>query len=382
MLIFVFCMSEIAGYLFLQNAKKKNGRLFQFDVEEYFENISDDFLTGFASSTWPYAPSSSFGWSRVPGVKMKYSNGAVNSTNLDGVRFVPNVSAFPTMISAYGDSFTEGDEVNNDQTWLAHIAYGKKINVLNYGVSGYGPDQALLRLEQNLANGKKTPIVILGMIPENMNRLLNLFRPYYTFPHSDWALGFKPAFILKGESYELLNLVPSDFTDRISLIKAAQKASHYDEWYKTRTGQDRFPYTINTFRFLKRYGLKPQQTPDDLVEISKDKMLYILEIFSELSVKYHFHPVLALLPGYQDEVNLYVMGGSHWLGDFLDTHKRANMTYVNVIEKLAKLPNMNLDKMMAIHHYSEYGNQKVAQVLIKELVPLFEKQSEAFPKSK
>ena len=72
-------------------------------------------------------------------------------------------------ILAVGDSFTFGDQVNDWETWPAHLSRFLGINVVNAGVFGYGLGQIYLRaadwLNQNSADG-----LIVGIIPDDINR--------------------------------------------------------------------------------------------------------------------------------------------------------------------------------------------------------------------
>jgi hypothetical protein len=74
-----------------------------------------------------------------------------------------------TCARAFGDSFTYGEEVNSKDTWpnMASRALGCRIE--NYGVGGFGTDQAYILYESTKTN---TPIVILGIYPEMLRRNL------------------------------------------------------------------------------------------------------------------------------------------------------------------------------------------------------------------
>lgn len=76
---------------------------------------------------------------------------------------------------AFGDSFVYGDEVSADQTFPFYLSEKLDATVRNFGVSGFGPDQAVLRLERELANGLDAPVVVLGMPSENIARVVNVF---------------------------------------------------------------------------------------------------------------------------------------------------------------------------------------------------------------
>src|SRR5262249_47022611 len=45
-------------------------------------------------------------------------------------------------IAAFGDSFVYGSEVDGKEAWPAVLEQNRRIEVLNYGVPGYGTDQA------------------------------------------------------------------------------------------------------------------------------------------------------------------------------------------------------------------------------------------------
>src|SRR5262249_30879361 len=67
-----------------------------------------------------------------------------------GSRYVP---AFPvpgsTCVSLYGDSMTWGDEVDDEHAWGNILSRLLNCRVANYGVPGYGVDQAYLRFTTN-----------------------------------------------------------------------------------------------------------------------------------------------------------------------------------------------------------------------------------------
>lgn len=104
-----------------------------------------------------------------------------------------------TRMVAVGDSFTFGQEVDDDQTWPAVLEQlAESREVINLGASAYGQDQALLALrEEGL---KYSPdIVLFGYYTADTKR--NLVR---------WFCAPKPVFRRSGESFRLSNVpVPS-----------------------------------------------------------------------------------------------------------------------------------------------------------------------------
>jgi hypothetical protein len=60
--------------------------------------------------------------------------------------------------------------------------------VSNYGVSGYGTDQALVRFRRT--SNDAAPTAILGIFPENLLRNVNQYRALFGFPqHPQWLKG-------------------------------------------------------------------------------------------------------------------------------------------------------------------------------------------------
>jgi len=71
---------------------------------------------------------------------------------------------------AVGDSFTEGfDEVDDANTWPAHLEKLTGTPVVNAGVAGYGTDQIILRAEQLLPIVKPKTLIV-GFFSDDINR--------------------------------------------------------------------------------------------------------------------------------------------------------------------------------------------------------------------
>lgn len=112
--------------------------------------------------------------------------------------------AFPepgrACVSLYGDSMTYGSEVDDEHAWGNVLARQLGCRVANYGVGGYGTDQALLRFRQNADD--EAGIVVLGHLSVNAQRNVNQFRGLL----SNNATGLKPRFLLADDGG--LELVP------------------------------------------------------------------------------------------------------------------------------------------------------------------------------
>jgi hypothetical protein len=96
--------------------------------------------------------------------------------------------------------------------------------------------------------------VILAMINENLNRLMNSFRLFYTYPAEDMFLGFKPILVSTDSGFQAMSFAPADVTDRNALRRALREAARYDWFYQHRTARMRFPFTAGAVGFVKRHG--------------------------------------------------------------------------------------------------------------------------------
>ena len=104
-------------------------------------------------------------------------------------------------VALYGDSFIEGFGVDDEQAWSNVLSLLLNCRVANYGVSGYGTDQAYLRFVDNRKDQAR--MVILGFLSDNLMRNVNQLRNLISDTN---ACALKPRFILDGQGQ--LTLVP------------------------------------------------------------------------------------------------------------------------------------------------------------------------------
>lgn len=141
----------------------------------------------------------------------------------DGARLSPaneRLNRQPACISTYGDSFIYGSEVGDSQAWTNVLADNLGCPVKNYGVSGYGVDQAILRFENN-ANDF-ADFTILGFHIMDINRNVNQW--YYLFNNKGNKFGFKPVFTLAGDGkLRLLPIAVNSYEDYLQTVEAPGK---------------------------------------------------------------------------------------------------------------------------------------------------------------
>jgi hypothetical protein len=95
----------------------------------------------------------------------------------DGARRVINGRGEPCRIHAYGDSYTQCDQVNDGETWSEFLAARLHEPVRNYGVGGYSVYQALRRMQKVEREGEhRAQYVILNLSEDNHFRNLDAWR--------------------------------------------------------------------------------------------------------------------------------------------------------------------------------------------------------------
>ncbi len=171
------------------------------------------------------------GWIYRPGMTQK-----PYSSNAQGVRSLRTYAPFPkpgsVRVAAFGDSFIHANEVGDREAWSAQLEQIEpRVEILNYGVGGYGTDQALL-LHARRGDELSPHVVVLGFAEVNYARNLNRYRPFLS--PGDLPLG-KPRF--RRRQGDALELVPNPFPGRDGLARllddprAVLEAGENDEFF-------------------------------------------------------------------------------------------------------------------------------------------------------
>ena len=162
------------------------------------------------------------------------------------------VPAFPTLgaecVSLYGDSYVYATEVSDEAAWGNVLSTMMDCRVGNYGVGGYGTDQAVLRFEANHAD--VAPITILGLFPINVMRNVNQYRHLRT---GESPLGFKPRFVIEADTLKFVPMPGPEITTLSSFEDEMKTLLPHESFMPdTPVGpiSFRFPYTLSLGRLL------------------------------------------------------------------------------------------------------------------------------------
>jgi lysophospholipase L1-like esterase len=150
---------------------------------------------------------------------------------------------------SFGDSFTHGDGLADDETWQ-HLVERRRpgLECANFGVGGYGVDQALLRYRRD-GRPLAPDVVWIGLMLENIGRHVNRYRPLY-HPNSPNCAA-KPRFVFDGAPLSFTEPLPSraarlrpieiPFATRRGLVEAVASGSVLEQLAEHEGWRDPWP---------------------------------------------------------------------------------------------------------------------------------------------
>lgn len=163
------------------------------------------------------------GWSLKQNLNMSASNGLFLSSNSKGIRGKKEYGygkSSKKRILILGDSFTFGEGVSDNETYPYYLQLALPfIEIINFGVHGYGHDQMLIYFREEGIK-YKPDILILGFVGDDMNRNILEFRDYPKpkFEILNGKLKLKNPHITEAKEFIKKEPFRSRFVDLLSLI--------------------------------------------------------------------------------------------------------------------------------------------------------------------
>lgn len=172
------------------------------------------------------------GWRYRPGYRSDR-----DTTNSAGMRASREYAAqrpdTVLRVAAFGDSFVYSVDVSNNESW-SHLVEQQYpgLEILNYGVGGYGTDQAfLLFLREGMRYSPD--YVLIGFAPVNLRRVVSVYRRFLSTDEYPLA---KPRFALLGDT--ALRLLPNPLPHREDIMRLSatpdvvlRELGASDAWY-------------------------------------------------------------------------------------------------------------------------------------------------------
>lgn len=153
--------------------------------------------------------------------------------------------------ASFGDSFCQCRGVQDSETWQAYLEATIGNRVLNFGVGGYGLDQAYLRYLR-VRNEDLGRTIIFAVSPCTIERIVGVYKNYIEFGN---YLGVKPRFLeVNGELKQISLPVKSkaelktlgNFKHQIRAVD-----DNYDQYFKKY--RPAFPFAFYIVRNWKQY---------------------------------------------------------------------------------------------------------------------------------
>ena len=308
-----------------------------------------------------------------------------------GYRLAPAGEGLATpCMSLYGDSFTFGSEVAPEAAWGNVLTERLGCRVDNYGVPGYGTDQAYVYFRrQHQQAVDKAPVVILSHLSENIVR--NITQDYSLIYQAE--LGLKPRFVSDGHGHlrlvKMPHVSPQDYDAYVSDM-AKFLPEDYLLPYKSALSKRRifFPHIVTVpyvFTYKRFYAsmlfyaftvppwfaeLYDPTHPSQALQVTRD----ILVNFAREAQRYGKRPLIFIIPTARDLV--YFRRTGQWIYANLLTMLRlqdASQAINLGPQLLAKVKDGNLcdyfctTRTTASGHYTVQGNRLLAEV-VQEVV--------------
>ena len=308
-------------------------------------------------------------------------------TNGDGLRAdhesTPERRPGLFRVSMFGDSFILGADVAQHEAAGAQLEgllrhRGLDAEVLNFGVGGYGFDQAYLSYRRDGAK-YDTSVIVQGLQLENIGRNVTLFRivavPGTAIPFS------KPRYVLRDGRLELINhppippkAVPETLANFHEWPLARYEAS-YMERYRQRWYTPSLLLSTAVELWTGREGVQTPRSSAlyDAGGEGMDITVRLLETWRDEVTRSGKSFVLVYLPR-AETINALLQGRPDpWQ---LHRDRLRGFTIVDPSPQMVRYAKENGTAALIPGHYSPAGYRIVAEALAETLAPLAVRQKE------
>lgn len=331
----------------------------------------DEYLSS-SSSRLMYDPD--LGWTPRPNGQ---SRDGLYHYNSIGIRSAPSEYSMAPQpgvlrIALFGDSYTHGDDVPFENSWGYYLENnleenGIQAEVINFGVSAYGTDQAFLRW-QKLGRKLSPDIVILGFDAENVNRNVNLIRPIYK-PSTRLPFS-KPRFVLDGERLRVINipvLSPENVVDVMQNIETWDFVEH-EYFFDPKDYQDSIWLKSKLVALALSLG-SDQGTKQHLYSLDEEPAQLTLEIIQEFrkDVEADGRRFLVVHLPRRSNMATILAGDTLEYAELLAEIAKTNTVVYPEYRLLEEAKSSSLEALFK-GHYSARGNRVIADAIAEFLI--------------
>ncbi|MGH7908500.1 MAG: SGNH/GDSL hydrolase family protein, partial [Thermodesulfobacteriota bacterium] len=367
LILLVYAFTEIGSYTALILLRAVRGieyiPISAASISPRHKDILENLLAG---KTTYVGFSSTLGWTIKPnGFAPRYR---ANSAGIRANReFALHPPRSTLRVAAFGDSFTHADDVETKDTWQEVLMRThERVEVLNFGVGGYGLDQAFLRYRQDGVRFNPD-IVLIGFMSENIYRTVSVYRPFYA-PVTNLPLA-KPWFTIQNDALVLMdNPTPtlSHYRELLThpesvLPRLGAHDHFFHTWYKQGT-MDFLP-SLRLFKIARYRILAPRSGIEKSGVYATDSHAFkitaaVFELFFESARRNGSLPIALIFPSDRDIARFRAKGTKRY-APLLDHLQAKGLPYIDLLDGFETQGNRVPVDALAPDHYSPLGNQLV-----------------------
>lgn len=301
--------------------------------------------------------------------------------------------AFPetgtARVSLYGNSFTYGTDVDDENAWGNVLSKYLGYRVANYGVSGYGPDQAYLRFKKNI--GDESDTIILGFAGTDINRIVNQDRRLIAHQYGGFRIRMKPRFILTSDNK--LSHIPIPFITRENYSDYIKHPRKYlkHEWSLPGSNDGgvvfEFPFTVSVGRAILKKKLRNYLSGKpswiDLFDEDHESnalplLVKIFQAFDKTVTERGKRPLIIIIPSIT-HLKYQLANNQSPVYSLLERLTEEKISYLDLTNKILKqMKNRDLCEIFAYKrmiggcggHYNREGNKIITEIIIEHLETL------------
>jgi hypothetical protein len=307
------------------------------------------------------------GWTNRPHSCTRDNKYCANSAGLRSDReYTKAIPPGTLRVSLFGDSFIHGHDVDLSGSLAPQLehelaARGMKTEALNFGVGGFGIDQAYLRYSRE-GSRFDTDVIVEGLQFENVARHLMVFR-LIAYPQSKIPFS-KPRFYFEGPSLLTAN-EPTIAPERVP-----DALAHFDrsplrrfEFFYTDQYRPRWWRHSKLLAVIAEFRRKPQETVDVMKPDGEGIRVTraILDRFQN-DVRATGKPFLLVYLPLKENLAAQLRGERDPWQPLVDL-LRKDFTIVDPTSRLLALAREKGVDAVAPGHYSAEGNKAVAEAL-------------------
>lgn len=325
------------------------------------------------------AYSSTLGWTLKPNGSYSYPLNTHYTANSRGLRATREYSLTPPQnvvrISSFGDSFTHGSDVSNEATWQeALMRLDKNLEVLNFGVPGFGLDQAFLRYQQD-GVVYRSHIILIGVLSESVFRSVNVYRPFYAPVSLPLA---KPRYLLEGDRVILLkNPMPelSQYRELLTNPEPVLRRLAVHDYYVKIRYHEGFIDFLPSVRLLKiarsrlaerQLGILQNGSYNATSEPFK-VTARVLDLFVATASSHGSVPIIVLFP-HRADIAQYRRSRTTRNAALIEHFRSKGYPYIDLLEGFEKYGSSRAMSDLVHNHYTPLGNEIVARSIWDYLV--------------